>query len=128
MELPILEEYLNNLRNKEEFLNTDLTTQVWGESSKRPLLKRLQMIETIGTGLEDVVLGQRLFSDIEVCPSWPFFDNYFDGPDFLTRSINIQIFVVSKTFKFSLLDDDDDERVFSSLLSTTVWFMLTSLC
>ena len=28
MELPLLEEYLNNLRNKEEFLNIDLTTQV----------------------------------------------------------------------------------------------------
>jgi len=50
LELPILVEYLNNLRNKEEFLNADLTTK---------------MIETIGRQLEDVVLGQRLFSDIE---------------------------------------------------------------
>ena len=29
------------------------------------------MIETIGRQLEDVVLGQRLFSDIEVCKNWP---------------------------------------------------------
>ena len=28
LELPILVEYLNNLRNKEEFLNADLTTKV----------------------------------------------------------------------------------------------------
>ena len=29
LELPLLVEYLNNLRNKEEFLNADLTTKVW---------------------------------------------------------------------------------------------------
>ena len=28
LELPILDEYLSNLRNKEDFLNSDLTTQV----------------------------------------------------------------------------------------------------
>ena len=74
LELPILEEYLNNLRNKEEFLNIDLTTQVRWETVANDFCLKLfhwQMIETIGRQLEDVVLGQRLFSDIEVCKNWP---------------------------------------------------------
>ena len=69
LELPTLVKYLNNLRKKEEFLNSDLTTQVQQKLQRTFILKLIlyrQMIETIGRQLEDVVLGQRLFSDIEV--------------------------------------------------------------
>jgi len=59
LELPILEEYLNNLRNKEEFLNIDLTTQMI-----ETIGRQLEDV-VLGQRLEDVVLGQRLFSDIE---------------------------------------------------------------
>ena len=58
------------------------------------------MIETIGRQLEDVVLGQRLFSDIEVFLH--FFDNHFDGNNILTR------FLASQNFPFLLFGHEQD--------------------
>ena len=120
LELPILEEYLNNLRNKEEFLNIDLTTQVWWGTVANDCCLKLfhsQMIETIGRQLEDVVLGQRLFSDIEVCKNWPN----------CSTIIFIQILLLDSQ-SISFLSLFLEMVFFSSLPLTTEWFTLTSLC
>ena len=50
LELPLLSKYLNNIRNKEQFLNDDITSQI---------------VETTARKLESTVLGRRTFSDIE---------------------------------------------------------------
>lgn len=50
LEVPHLLNFVANMRNKEDFLNSEVTEQ---------------MVATISHQLEDVILGRRLFSDIE---------------------------------------------------------------
>lgn len=54
LEVPHLLDFVANMRNKEDFLNSEVTEQ---------------MVATISHQLEDVILGRRLFSDIEVTSS-----------------------------------------------------------
>ena len=54
LEVPHLLDYVANMRSKEDFLNSEVTEQ---------------MVATISHQLEDIILGRRLFSDIEVTSS-----------------------------------------------------------